>query len=175
MKVPRSARQIHSAKRSSELRDLLQSLFVGEMLLPSRCLWLVSPWISDIPVLNNESHSFAQLAPEWPRGQVLLSRVIARMLDAGTTVHVATRENERNRSFLTALNLLARDPHLQVHMSDELHEKGLLGDEYYLSGSMNFTITGIQISEEVVHLITDPADVARNRVSLTQRWGGEWK
>ncbi len=97
------------------------------------------------------------------------------MLDAGTTVHVATRQNERNRSFLTALNSLGRDPHLQVHMSDELHEKGLLGDDYYLSGSMNFTVTGIQINEEVVHLITDPADVARNRVSLTQRWGGERK
>jgi len=51
------------------------------------------------------------------------------MLDAGTIVHVATRESERNRSFLSALNLLGRDPHLQVHMSDELREKGLLGDE----------------------------------------------
>jgi len=40
---------------------------------------------------------------------------------------------------------------------------------------MNFTVAGIQINEEVVHLIIDPADVARNRVSLTQRWGGEWK
>ena len=97
------------------------------------------------------------------------------MLDAGTIVHVATRESERNRSFLSALNLLGRDPHLQVHMSDELREKGLLGDEYYLSGPMNFTVAGIQINEEVVHLIIDPADVARNRVSLTQRWGGEWK
>ncbi len=150
-------------------------MFVGELLLPSRCVWLVSPWISDIPVINNESNSFAQLAPEWSRGHVPLSKVIAHILEAGTTVHVATRDNDRNRSFLTTLDALCQKPRLKVHTSDELHEKGLLGDDYYLSGSMNFTVSGIQINEEVVHLITDPADVARNRVSLTQRWGGEWK
>jgi len=173
MKTSRSARQIHSSARSTELRDLLQSLFVGEVLIPSRCVWLVSPWISDIPIIDNETNLFAQLAPEWPRSRVVLTQVIARMLTAGTTVHVATRDDEINRSFLLALRSLGDEGRLRVHTSDDLHEKGLLGDDFYLSGSMNFTVAGIQINEEVVHLITDPAEVAHNRVVLTQRWGGE--
>jgi len=165
-----SHRQIHSSARSIELRDLLQSLFVAELLIPSRCVWLVSPWISDIPVIDNEANSFGQLAPEWPRGHVPLSRLLARMLSAGTTVHVATRDEERNRSFLSTIASIAETGRLRTHISEELHEKGLLGNDYYLSGSMNFTMAGIQINEEFVHLITDPADIARNRVILTQRW-----
>jgi phosphatidylserine/phosphatidylglycerophosphate/cardiolipin synthase-like enzyme len=170
-----SHRQIHSSVRSAELRDLLQSLFVAELIAPSRCVWLVSPWISDIPVIDNEASSFGQLAPEWPRGHVRLSQVLARMLGAGTTVHVATRDEDRNRSFLSTVCALAESGRLRTHTSNELHEKGFLGDDYYLSGSMNFTISGIQINEEFVHLITDTADIARNRVILTQRWGGECK
>ena len=173
MSAFRIARQLHSSARSTELRDLLQSLFVGEILLPSRCVWLVSPWISDIPIIDNETNLFSQLAPEWPRGRVSLSQVIVRMLSAGTTVHVATRDDELNRSFLSVLKSLGGEGRLRVHTSEDLHEKGLLGDDFYLSGSMNFTVAGIQINEEVLHLITDPADVAQNRVILTQRWGGE--
>jgi len=173
MNTPRHSRQIHSSARSVELRDLLQSLFVGELIAPSRCIWLVSPWISDIPVIDNEANAFGQLAPEWPRSQVPLSNILTRLLQAGTTIHIATRDDEHNRSFLSIIDPLRNSGHLVTHTSDELHEKGLLGDDYYLSGSMNFTVSGIQINEEFVHLLTHPADIAQNRVILTQRWGGE--
>ena len=169
------SRQIHSSARSVELRDLLQSLIVGELIAPSRCIWLVSPWISDIPVIDNEANTFGQLAPEWPRSHVPLSKVLTRLLSAGTTVHIATRNEERNRSFLSIIDMLRSNAPLVIHTSEELHEKGLLGDQYYLSGSMNFTMSGIQINEEFVHLLMDPADIAHNRVILTQRWGGESK
>lgn len=175
MNVPRQRRQIHSSSRSVELRDLLQSLFIGELLAPSRCIWLVSPWISDIPVIDNEANAFGQLAPEWPRSHVPLSTVVKRLLGVGTSIHVATRDEERNRSFLSVIDPLRQTANLAIHTSDELHEKGLLGDDYYLSGSMNFTMSGIQINEEFVQLLTDPADIAQNRVILAQRWGGECK
>jgi len=174
MTGPRSSRQLHSSARSIELRELLQSLFVGELVLPSRCLWLVSPWISDIPTIDNGANSFTQLAPDWERGQIALSKVIARLLDSGTTVHIATRDDEHNRSFLSALRSLDREA-LLIHTSDELHEKGLLCDHFYISGSMNFTLAGIQLNQEVAHLITDPADIAHHKVTFTHRWGGERK
>lgn len=166
------ARQIHSSARSCELRDLLQAVFVSELIVPSRCVWLVSPWISDIPVIDNESNSFGQLAPDWPRGRITLCRLVAHMLESGSTVHIATRDVDHNFGFFAALEGI-RSPQLHLHVSNELHEKGLLSDHYYLSGSMNFTFSGISLNEEVVHFITDPADVARNRVMMAQRWGGE--
>lgn len=61
----------------------------------------------------------------------------------------------------------------RVHEQEELHEKGILGDGFYLSGSMNFTFSGISLNEEAVHFIVDPAAVAENRVALFSRWGGE--
>src|SRR5690242_17891974 len=124
MNVPRQRRQIHSSSRSVELRDLLQSIFIGELVAPSRCIWLVSPWISDIPIIDNQANSFGQLAPEWPRSPVPLSMVLKQLLNAGTYIHVATRDEERNHSFLSALNPLQQTAHLTLHMSGELHEKG---------------------------------------------------
>ena len=33
------------SKHRNEIKDLLQSLVVGEFLVPSKEFWLVSPWI----------------------------------------------------------------------------------------------------------------------------------
>ena len=51
------------------------------------------------------------------------------------------------------------------------HEKGILGDGYYLSGSMNITRNGISFNEEVLHLFTEPSVVAANRQLFVKRWG----
>ena len=171
--TPSPSRQIHSSARSNEISDLLQSIIVGELLSPSTCIWIVSPWISDIPVLNNETNSFAHLVPDWTRTPIRLSNVIAQMLDAGTTIHVATRDVDLNQTVLSTLDRLPNRKRLRIHLQDELHEKGILGECYYLSGSMNFTFAGIRIYEEVLHFITDPAQVAFNRVTLAERWGAE--
>src|SRR5262249_20180112 len=125
------------------------------------------------PVIDNEANSFGQLAPEWPRTQVSLSNVLKQLLGAGSSIHIATRDEERNRSFLSTMNPLRTMGNLHIHTSFELHEKGLLGDDYYLSGSMNFTMSGIHINEEFVQLLTNASEVAQNRIMLTQRWGGE--
>lgn len=170
----RATRHIHSSSRSGELRELLQSIFVAELVSPSRSVWLVSPWISDIFVIDNQANSFKQIVPDWPRANICLSQVIIRMLESGTTVNIATRDTEVNHGFLSALAIVDSS-HLRIHKNDELHEKGLLGDDYYLSGSMNFTFSGIHVNEELVHFITEPTDVAHNRVILAQRWGGECK
>ena len=37
----------------NEVRELLQSIFVSELLRPSKEIWLVSPWLSDIEVVDD--------------------------------------------------------------------------------------------------------------------------
>jgi phosphatidylserine/phosphatidylglycerophosphate/cardiolipin synthase-like enzyme len=145
------------------------------MVSPSRCLWLISPWVSDIPVIDNRTNAFLTLDPLWTRSQVSLSQVLTRLLELGTTVHVATRPDTRNRPFLDRLRRAAESERLplRMHEQEELHEKGILGDGFYLSGSMNFTFSGISLNEEAVHFIVEPAAVAENRVILLSRWGGE--
>ena len=57
------SRQLHSTPRRYEIPDLLQTIFAALLLSPSRNLWLVSPWISDIPVLDNRTDEIRQAIP----------------------------------------------------------------------------------------------------------------
>jgi phosphatidylserine/phosphatidylglycerophosphate/cardiolipin synthase-like enzyme len=173
--APPTYRIIHTRASARQVPDLLQAIFVAELISPSRCLWLVSPWISDIPVIDNRTNAFSALDPLWTRAQVPLNQVLTRLLELGTTVHVATRPDTRNRAFLDRIRRAAEPDGLplRMHEQEELHEKGILGDRFYLSGSMNFTFNGISLNEEAVHFIVEPSTVAENRVIFLSRWGGE--
>lgn len=168
------SRYIHSRLSSRQVPDLLQAIFVAELMTPSRCLWLVSPWISDIPVIDNSANTFLCLEPSWSRTRVHLSQVLATLAEQGTTIHIATRPDTHNHSFMEGLN--ARIDRLDVavrfHIAEELHTKGILGDGYYLAGSMNFTYNGITVNEEALTYEISPEVIAEQQLIFTNRWGG---
>jgi phosphatidylserine/phosphatidylglycerophosphate/cardiolipin synthase-like enzyme len=168
-------RFIHSRAASRQIPDLLQTIFAGELLAPSRCIWLVSPWISDIPLIDNRGNTFLSLVPQWPRTTVRLSQILVHLLEQGTTIHIALEDETHNTSFLENLRAGTggRTLPLRLHITPDLHEKGILGDTFYLSGSMNLTYNGITSNEEMIHYITDPQDIAANRLVFRERWGGE--
>ncbi|MNN29548.1 hypothetical protein D3C81_1431590 [compost metagenome] len=60
---------------------------------------------------------------------------------------------------------------LRIVKRSLLHEKGLIGDHFYLNGSMNFTFNGISLNEEMVQLITDHEQIAHNRIAFIEKWG----
>jgi len=45
-------------------------LFLAELVNPGTEAWLVSPWISDIPVIDNGSGSFDAINSDWPRNEI---------------------------------------------------------------------------------------------------------
>lgn len=164
---------------SVEVGQLLQTLMIAELVAPSTCLWLVSPWISDIGVVDNSTLSYEDLNDAWGPREVRLSEVLLARARRGAALVVATRLNEpHNRPFLNTIRGafgqadLNREPHLIVADDDLLHEKGIAGDTFYLSGSMNLTYTGIHIGSELVALDLDPVEVARARRSFYERFGG---
>ncbi|MBD3920998.1 phosphatidylserine/phosphatidylglycerophosphate/cardiolipin synthase family protein [Paenibacillus sp. PR3] len=168
------SRYIYTMQHSREISDLLQSLFVAELIAPSRCIWLVSPWISDIPVIDNQSNQFTSLEPSWARKQVYISDVIARLVEMGTTVRIGTRDNDHNELFIERVtSKISEHNKFSIKTSPLLHNKGLLADDFYLNGSMNFTYNGISISEEYVQLVTNAKEIAENRVTFAARWGDE--
>lgn len=174
---PTAVRHIRTRFGSRQASDLLQNLFAAELVVPSRCLWIVSPWISDIAILDNRANSFSTVAREWPRIRTRLVGVLAHLIRRGTGVVIATRPDEHNVEFLIRLRTaVGETDRLRVHQTRSLHEKGLLGDRYYLSGSMNLTHNGITFTEEVVHFFTDAANVAATRQTFVSRWGlaGAW-
>lgn len=169
-----SSRYIHSHLSSRQVPDLLQSIFIGELIAPSPCLWLVSPWISDISIIDNTANTFVTLEPNWSRAHIRLSQVLKTLAEQGTTLHIATRPDTHNRSFIEALksSTVNLDVAVHFHVREELHAKGILGERYYLAGSMNFTYNGITLNEEALNYVISPEIIAEQQLIFQSRWGG---
>jgi hypothetical protein len=154
------------------VRELLQAIFAAELVLPSRCLWIVSPWLRDVPVLDNATGDFLTVCPEFPRSHVRLSRVLRELLNRGTQVVIATRPESGNRQVLDGLGEAARSTSVIFHERGDLHAKGLVGDRYSLIGSMNLTYNGITHLTEMLIFETDRARVEHLRLAFRSEYGG---
>ena len=160
-----------------EVRELLQGIFIAELLRPSRCLWVISPWISDIAVVDNRVGTFNAINPSWGPRQVRLIEILGHLLQVGTVIRLATRPGAHNEQFIGRMRSIANRLELAqevfgITQTEDLHEKGLLGDDFYLSGSMNLTYNGVELLEEAVKYDTDPGVIGEARLTYFQRWGG---
>lgn len=158
---------------NAEVRELLESILVGELLVPSQSLWLVSPWITDLELIDNRSSSFQALGPHWGPRNIRLSELFSAILDR-TRLNVVTRPDTHNETFLRKLEDFASTTgaaeNLTILRRETLHWKGVLGDNYYLSGSMNLTYNGVEINEEVVVFETDENQIASARIAFHENY-----
>lgn len=163
-------RYIYTNSASREVPDLLQSVLTAELIRPSRRLFLASPWISDITVIRNRSNEFLLLEPQWARKDITFTDVIANLIERGTEFFLETRKLDYNERFVETIKQKTTKP-FEVRYDAILHRKGLLGDTYFLSGSMNFTFNGITTLEEFIQYTADPSAVAENRIVWSRWWG----
>ena len=172
-------RVIRKSQRASasEAADLLAGLFSAELCSPSSCLWLVSPWISDVELIDNGSGSFDALA-RFGRRPIHLVEILVTLAGLGTHIVIGTTTDAHNTRFLQRLELLFGDQRVDKRLtvsidpSQNLHTKALTGDDFALSGSMNITFNGIQIREELIDLRTEESYVAQARMDAYDRFGG---
>lgn len=161
-----------AADARNSARELLQLIFVSELLMPSRCLWIVSPWLRDVPVLDNTTGSFLFLCPDFPRSEVRLSRVLRELVERGTTVVIATRADAGNRQVVDGLEGVSRADAVIFHERSELHAKGIVGDRYSLIGSMNLTFNGLERLTEMLVFQNDRGSVEQLRLAFRREYGG---
>lgn len=173
-------RLIYKRSASREIPDLLQNAFAAEILSPGPCVWIVSAWIWDIPVLDNSTGGFFQMNPAWPFGPIRLVEVLDELLSQGTTVHLAVRPRVNDIFLQTLFDKTGHRPPdsntpLKVHRvgEEKLHQKGILTSRFYLRGSMNLTHNGIQVFDEHVEYTTATDAVATAQIEFEARWGGE--
>ncbi len=159
-----------SLRAGQDLRDLVQGVLVAELLTPSRDFWLVSPWVSDVAVIDNSDGSFNGLDPNWPAQGIGLLQVLVSLTEAGSKVWLETRPDDHNERFVDQLHARTGGTGVEVRFSPVLHEKGMSGDGFVLSGSMNFTVNGLFLLDEAVRLDTDPDTVAQARMAFRARW-----
>lgn len=145
-----------------QLQKIIEAFFISELSTPSKEIWIVSPWISNLNIVDNNQGQYSSLFPEWPKSFISLSLVLNSILENGTKVNISTRpfENqESNREIINFVESLKKDEnygHLVILKTDNtLHEKGLIHDSLYLAGSMNLTMSGVNINKEVVEVRTD--------------------
>ena len=158
----------------NEVRELLQSIFVSELIQPSSELWLVSPWLSDIEVIDDAAGAFASIVGDAFGTSLTLSAALVSLAEAGTRVHVVTRPGD-SEDFRNALNRhLFHSPQrdrVSQRTVETLHTKGLVGDDYRVMGSMNFTFNGIQLNDEIIRFDRSAEAIARIRLEFEQQYG----
>jgi phosphatidylserine/phosphatidylglycerophosphate/cardiolipin synthase-like enzyme len=152
------------------ISELLQSMFVGELLLAGESLWLVSPWVSNIVLIDNRSGNFDTLNPEWSRREIRLIDVLLSLMSRGSHVSIVTRRDEINVSFINGIRDRVQDlglsELLKIEMKEHLHTKGILLSKSLLTGSMNLTYSGLVINDECIIFSIDPDDIARTRLEF---------
>lgn len=161
-------RRITSKARdgSVQLADCLSSLFALELMHPSPEIYLLSPWISDMPLINNRFGQFRAIMGDMGGTDLRLATILITLAERGVKVRIICRPNHSQTDEF--LNLLPEQ--IEYRHLETLHEKGLITHSFYLRGSMNFTYSGINLNDESVELTTDPHDVVLALLEARQRW-----
>lgn len=164
-----SSRDIWSKGGSGKVHGLLASLFSALLIREERStpLYLCSPYLSDFALLDNSFGQYRALFPAHPalsdRATLRLSEVLAAVSHR-MPVRVVTIKHPSSNAFLDRL-VQNNDGNLAIRIaSDSYHEKGLLCDDFYVEGSMNFTYSGVFIRDEKITCHTADDELSRRKI-----------
>lgn len=153
------------------IRELLQQMLLSELLAPGGDrAWLVSPWISNVVLLDNRAAGFSAMNPDWKAREVRLIEILTYLMVRGTPLGIATSFDAHNDSLLAALEIAAQEAsvagRLTIVRRELLHTKGLLFSRGLLTGSMNLTFRGLELNDEHVIYDTTRQTIAQARIAF---------
>ena len=124
-------------------------------------------------MIDNTARQFGSLVPSWPASWIRLSDVLSVLLDRGSDIVIIANYDPHNVEFLSRIRFLQQMHQSRVHViqTADVHEKGILSDNFTLDGSMNFTYRGVNINQEYLGYRCDPETVHERRLVLEERWG----
>jgi hypothetical protein len=166
-------RVIKSKARGSSVQLLhcLSSLFVTELLNPSPELYLISPWISKVSLINNRFGQFRAVTSGLNKSELHLGDILTLLAEKGTHIFIMCRPNHPlTEEFVKPL--LTAHSGIQCRRREALHEKGLITHNFYLRGSMNFTYSGVNLNDESVELTLSSQAIARALIEAKADWEG---
>jgi phosphatidylserine/phosphatidylglycerophosphate/cardiolipin synthase-like enzyme len=160
------------------IRELIQQMLLAELLAPSNDrAWLVSPWISNVVLLDNRSAGFSTLNPNWGEREIRLIEILVYLMARGTPLAVATSYDTHNDPLLAALEDATVEngvaEMLTIVRRKTLHTKGILLPRGLLTGSMNLTYRGLEINDEHVVYDTTREPIAQARIAFESYLTGE--
>jgi hypothetical protein len=166
---------VKSAGRASiDVSEALANLLVAEILDHGSEFYVVSAWISDVPVVDNSAGTFSMLDSEWEERWLYLSEVLVTLMKRGALVRVKTNDDPHNRAFLERLasrsGAAGAKERCQTRSDPDAHSKGIVGKTFALRGSMNLTYRGLREREETVEIDVDTEGVATLRLEFSAEW-----
>lgn len=166
-----TSRKIFKSAVTSQhaVREVLTMVFAQELLAPSKEVFIVAPWISNIVIFDSQLGQYATLNPEWAKREIRLVEVLVAIAANGSALHIHTRPDDHNKAFKRRIQEALGDAGLanQLQWSDRnalLHTKGVWTDRVLIDGSMNLTESGVGLNDEAVTVSFDPEQVAAARV-----------
>jgi len=165
-------RRIFKSEITSQnvVRELLQFIFLGELISAKEGTWLVSPWISDVFLLDNRGGAYDAVNPEWGHREIRLRDLALQLMTTGSPFYVVTRPLEHNEIFVENIRWACEEAgvsdQLHIVLRETLHTKGVLTTTALLTGSMNLTYYGLELNDEVVEFDIDPASVSTARLNF---------
>ncbi|MEH0650451.1 phospholipase D-like domain-containing protein DpdK [Streptomyces scabiei] len=151
--------------------SMLSAALIAEAVSPSSELWLVSPWITDVQVLDNSQGAYDSFFGDVPPLDWRLSEALIHIASRESRVHVVTRPDAHNAPFLRRLESSPQQDSIRIVLNPDVHEKTLCGDNWILTGSMNYTVRGMAVNDESVTYKVGGPDASQARLDLRQRWG----
>jgi phosphatidylserine/phosphatidylglycerophosphate/cardiolipin synthase-like enzyme len=153
------------------IRELIQQMMLSELLAPGgQRVWFVSPWISNVVILDNRAAGFSSLNPDWGEREIRLVEILVYLMTRGTSLGVATSFDKHNDSLIALLSESANDAsvadRLAIVQRKSLHTKGILASRGLLTGSMNLTFNGLEINDEHVIFDSTPQSIAQARLAF---------
>ena len=166
-------REIYSQRSADLPADLLQSLFVAELLYPSSRVWISSPWITDFDLIDNSSRQFGALVPGWPAAPIRFSEVVRELLERGAEIVIITSHDDKNNDFLSRIEEMRRahPDRINIFKENSIHEKRILTDNFTLDGSMNLTFQGINHNQEYLAYRWQAESISEKQMVMESQWG----
>ncbi|GGO01989.1 phospholipase D-like domain-containing protein DpdK [Micromonospora parathelypteridis] len=159
-----------SGSTGVRIDGILATVLLAELMAPSRHLWLVSPWIGDVDVIDNRAAAYDSVFVDPSSRVYTFAQVLAGITHGGGRLSVVTRPDPFNDVFIDRLLRQAAPGYAQVVCAEDVHEKTLCGDDWLMTGSMNFTYRGMRVNDEIVSYRVDPAIASTARVDFARRF-----
>ncbi|HEY1353882.1 MAG TPA: phospholipase D-like domain-containing protein DpdK [Ktedonobacteraceae bacterium] len=141
------------------------------LLKPSPELYLLSPWVSKVPLLDNRFGQFRALVGDLDTARLHLGDILRLLAGRGTQVRILYRApaNEMTSQFLASVRDIK---HIACRGVRTLHEKGLITSHFLVHGCMNFTYAGVNINDESRQILTEEAAIWQALQEARVSWEG---
>lgn len=175
-------KSIWTKEGHKDVRNLLASL-IGGLLIHrpevSSPIFLYSPWLTDFRLFENQFGEYTALFDEdqsWSGRSAILFSEALTALATSMPVRIVTIRDPYSMAFASKLKKIDSS-RIQVRFAAETyHEKGLLCDEFYIEGSMNFTYYGVYCREEKLNCHTSTNKPGRETINKAfLEFDARWK